>query len=361
MKKIRKLGNGAFANVFLVKLENGTYAALKTPNNTLSKKKAMRYSNSEVAILEHFKKSEYIVNLYSYEITDKTNAIIVELLGDELDTLFNHYKKLNQVIPMPIIKHLLIQILRGLDELATANIIHNDLKLSNILFTKPLPNIFKQSEEAYINNTCLNIQLNPHIKTHIKKYINVLKELLLTFTKVKISDFGNAFSKQMTIDNEKSFKNSRPTRHYISPERLIMAPYWVESDMWSFGCIVYELLTNHILFFPFKDNTMGINSVHLALIVKIFGKFPQELLNQGEKSNKYFIGGKHRYNYLIQKTSLNTNSFGNDPLSYMLYCYGVPEYKIATFVEFLMPIFQLNPKKRISPYNCLESDFLAKY
>ena len=38
------------------------------------------------------------------------------------------------------------------------------------------------------------------------------------------------------------------TRHYRAPEVILNYDYWIEADMWSFGCIFYEMLMGYTLF-----------------------------------------------------------------------------------------------------------------
>lgn len=42
--------------------------------------------------------------------------------------------------------------------------------------------------------------------------------------------------------------HSPPHRFYRSPEVILGLPYGCEIDMWSFGCILAELLTGYPLF-----------------------------------------------------------------------------------------------------------------
>lgn len=344
MKVVKKIGNGSFADVFLAEMDN-KLVALKKPNDTLSKKQAIVFANREVEMLNHFRNSEYILNLIDYKIDDNENYIITELLGDEVYSLVRHYKYNNELIPLPIVKHLCRQILHGLKELKQKDIFHNDLKLENILFTKPLNNIFKISKSKFIKKQSSSSDK----KTHLEKYYGVLQELLLINTKVKITDLGGSYTKQMSIDYEEEFSYSRPTRHYISPERLVNAPVWVEADMWAFGCIVYELITNDMLFNPERNNNMGINSAHIALICKFLGPFPTKLIIYGKRSSKYFINFVHKFQYLSDKKII--------PLKKLL---RVPKKNIPEIIKFLTPILQIDDKKRISPLKCLDSNFCQK-
>lgn len=61
---------------------------------------------------------------------------------------------------------------------------------------------------------------------------------------VKIADLGNAcwINKHFTEDIQ--------TRQYRSPEVILGGKYNESADMWSLGCLVFELLTGDFLFDP---------------------------------------------------------------------------------------------------------------
>jgi serine/threonine protein kinase len=349
MKVEKKIGAGGFADVFLGR-NNDVPVAIKIANDNIEKEDAIKYAKYEVEILKKFKKSNYIINLVDYKINQKENYIITELLGNELYTLIRHYRKNGNNIPLDIVKRILKQLLRGLIELKNKDILHNDLKVENILITKKLEPIFMYKTKTIIRRLNKVLFISDEQIAHYRAYSSVLKHLLLLDIRVKIIDFGNAYTKQIAKREYDIFSHSRPTRHYISPEILLRHEHWVESDMWSFGCIAYELLTNRVLFNPYRDNSMGINSMHLASIINVFNRqFPESLLKNGRKSKKYFIGTRHRFNYLIKK---------NSSLEFLLKFHNIPHDETYKIKQFLLPIFELDPAKRITPDNTLKMSWL---
>ena len=356
MKIIKKLGFGAFSNVFLAEI-NGGLVAVKLPNEAHSKEKTKKYTNYEAKLLSLFINSEYLINMKDYKISDDETYIAIELLGDELYTLIRHYQKNNAMIPLSVTKNISKQILHGLDELSNVDIFHNDMKSENILFVKPLEPIFKQSFTKFKHKlkqiliTHRDDYVTYCISYHINNYYFVLQELLLIKAKVKISDFGNAFSRVLAKSDPNTFKYTHPTRHYISPEILIGGPVWKETDMWSFGCILYELLTGDIMFNPYRDNNMGVNCMHLGMMIKVFGEFPSELLASGHYTSRYFVGTKYKFQYLMTNINLHR----------LLAYFDLPNDELSNIVEFLGPIFELDPKKRITPHDCLKAKWLVNY
>lgn len=80
---------------------------------------------------------------------------------------------------------------------------------------------------------------------------------------VKLGDFGLA----KILDHEHFMANTYVgTPYYMSPEVLLDKPFTPQSDIWSMGCVIYELCAKHP---PFQAKT------HLQLSQKIRdGKFP---------------------------------------------------------------------------------------
>ena len=119
--------------------------------------------------------------------------------------LYDYSKLLNfKPIAKDLLRRIATQILTGLNHLAKIGLIHCDLKPENILFT------------------------DPSHKT------------------VKIIDFGSSCT---------DFKNGFTyvqSRYYRAPEVVLGLPYTNAVDMWSFACILVEMITGTPLF-PAKD------------------------------------------------------------------------------------------------------------
>jgi serine/threonine-protein kinase SRPK3 len=348
---LKKLGEGNYTNVFLCKSVNDKFAAIKIPKSHIKQKNAIKWARNEVSLLEKFKNANHVISIIDYEINNDINYIMLELLGDELDSLVKHYHKYNKKLSIKSIKYLTKQILYGMQELSNQNILHNDLKIENILFTKTLNSIFKQSPKKLVKLIMkVNIvnQENEFLKKHIIKFCWILKEMHILNMHVKITDLGNSFSQELALSNKEEYDHSRPTRHYISPEILIRSPFWIESDMWSIGCIIFELITCNVIFYPYRDNSMGVNSMHLASMIKIFGPIPKTMIKLGKKSNHYFIKNKHKFQYLIK----------NESLFDLLHYYDISSNEIPKIIDFLTPIFEYDPIKRITPTKCLQSLWL---
>lgn len=389
-----KLGSGVYSKVYKQTIDGKTYA-IKIPSGEFSEERSKRYFNIEVNNLNNFRGSPYLLNLIDYKIDDNDNIIILELLGDELYKLIKYYDKYHQNIPFNAVKHFSLQILYGLKELKEKNIYHNDLKPENILFTKPLQKIFKTNPDVYcrniykivfigqflsnesylIDNPLKNDVSFEHIESHILYKYDINREILLLNSKVKIVDFGLSFTNDRKEDDGEYFSERRPTRNYTAPEWLLGIPHWVELDMWSFGCILYFMLTNEILFWQDRDNTMGINSCHLLRITELLGPAPSYLIEAGKKAPRYYTVSKksknntskntakdyvHRFNYLKSKR----NNF-NDLLYHERFKYcdnatdQIMEQNITNTKDILLKILTYDKDLRLTPEQCINESWFS--
>ena len=82
--------------------------------------------------------------------------------------------------------------------------------------------------------------------------------------RIKIADLGNA------CWTHYHFATEIQTRQYRSPEVILGAHYDTSADMWSFACMIFEMLTGDFLFehrkvmFNMKDPNYSKDEDHLA-------------------------------------------------------------------------------------------------
>ncbi len=96
--------------------------------------------------------------------------------------------------------------------------------------------------------------------------------------KVKIVDLGNA------CWFHHHFSTEIQTRQYRSPEVILGINYGPSADMWSFACMIFELITGDFLFEPRKGDTYSKNDDHLAQILELLGKMPKKFALSGRYS-----------------------------------------------------------------------------
>ena len=203
---IKKIGEGSYAKIYKVKKDSSdkTYVLKNIPvsEEDYSSMKEILNESSILSTCDNI----YVVKYYDSFFYCGTFNIITEFCpyGD-LFGYIKFYKERGSKIEEKIIWIIFIQLSVGLSYLHHKKILHRDIKTKNI----------------FIKNN-------------------------LT---VKIGDFGIAKILNSTSSYAHTFIG---TPYYISPELCKDQPYNDKSDVWSLGCVLYELCTlNH----PFEGGT----------------------------------------------------------------------------------------------------------
>jgi serine/threonine protein kinase len=327
----KKLGGGAFSEVFLV-CDKNIQMAMKV--SLKKNKRAQSYARKEVNILQKLMKSEskYSIKMYGYHIDDARIEIYLEYMGMSLYDVIKHYRYAHALIPPNWIWRINDQMVNGLRELETIDVLHNDLKPENILLEN-----FEVNHIIFRMKYCDWVFKYQFIsgekdRRKIKKRWEVCSELLLRHANIKICDFGNAVSLEIKKKFPTWKDNTIATRHYRAPECVAGYDYWIKADIWSVACIIMELFLKDQLFFPYRNGNMSTNSRHLLDIILIFG-------NGMATDNKYFTNGKHKYQYLtryLQETCLFKEIIE----------YGYSSSVAAYAEQRLLHMFSTDPKKR---------------
>ncbi|KAI0982444.1 hypothetical protein GJ496_011431 [Pomphorhynchus laevis] len=166
------------------------------------------------------------------------------------------FLKDNNYLPytMENVRHLGYQLCQAVNFLHCNHITHTDLKPENILF-------IDSSYDAVYNSK--------------KKR----EERFVRCTRIKLIDFGSA-----TFDWE-HHSTIVSTRHYRAPEVILELGWSQPCDVWSVGCIIFELYIGHTLFQTHD------NKEHLAMMERILGPIPYRMSKRSRKT-KYFYHGR---------------------------------------------------------------------
>ncbi|KAI5969354.1 hypothetical protein CANMA_001602 [Candida margitis] len=143
---------------------------------------------------------------------------------------------------------------------------------------------------------------------------------------IKIADLGNA-----TYTNE-HFTNQIQTRQYRSPEIILKYKSWGSStDLWSIGCIIFELITGDFLFDPHDGKFFDKDEDHLAQIVELLGRFPSdEYLVDCKLTGKFFKLHPENHRQIIFKNIDNLKYWGLEEVLVEKYKFpaGDPQVKL---------------------------------
>lgn len=158
-----------------------------------------------------------------------------------------------QPYTMAQVQHISYQLLTAVKFLHSINLTHTDLKPENMLFVDS--SFYKVWSES------------------ARRDIYLLRN-----SEIRLIDFGSA-----TFDDE-YHSTVVSTRHYRAPEVILELGWSQPCDMWSCGCIIFELFTGNALF---KTHD---NKEHLAMMEHVLGPFPSDMIYTSKK--KYFDSGK---------------------------------------------------------------------
>jgi serine/threonine-protein kinase SRPK3 len=257
-------------------------------------------------------------------------AMVFETLGCNLLTLIRMYKY--KGIPVPIVRVVTKQILIGLEYLHKCNIIHTDLKPENVLLAKT-PNIVQINNENEGTKYLL-----PRSK----------EEILEVFGdgcyRAKIVDLGNA------CWTFKHYTDDVQTRQYRSPEVILGSRYDTPIDIWSMGCMVFELLTGDLLFEPKSGRSYTKNDDHLAQMIELLGTIPKNISTSGKHASKYF----NRKGDLLHIKKLKSWRL----IDVLKDKYQFPEEECIVIENFLLPMINYYPHQRATATESLNHPWL---
>ena len=195
-EKVELIGKGGFSKIYKVfNLSDNKYYVLKRIELKDKDKNEFERIKNEANFLSQFN-SKYIVKYYDSFWEEKYFYIRMELCeGLDLYKFIESHKKenSNQLINKNIVFDFLLNICLGINEIHNKKIVHRDLKPKNLFLTKDLI--------------------------------------------IKIGDFGLS---KLINDYAMSLAG---TLYYMAPEIISRKPYKKRVDIWSLGCILYELCT----------------------------------------------------------------------------------------------------------------------
>ncbi|KAM0675827.1 dual specificity protein kinase yak1 [Gurleya vavrai] len=285
---IKCLGTGSYGQVFKIKDSEDNVFALKIFKN---KRSYYYHGLSEAYFLEKIKNSSdsyLFVEMIDNFVYKNHFCIRQEILGKNLYEILKitKFKGFDHTVT----KKIGFQILLGLKALRKMNMVHCDIKPENIL-------------------------------------ISDLENL-----QIKIIDFGNAYED----DNQGNFYIQ--SRFYRAPEVILGVYYGSGIDIWSFGCMLYELFIGYALF-PGKNNEDQICRINYCL-----GEIPNFMLEYGVNSSKYNFNNISAENKYLAISQLKERIFRRDSNF-------VENEKLFDFIIFILII---NPLERPTVFECLE-------
>ncbi|XP_047531783.1 CTD kinase subunit alpha isoform X3 [Vanessa atalanta] len=319
-KIIETLGEGTFGKVVEVKdLEMEHRMALKIIKNVEKYREAAKL---EINVLEKLADIDpdcknLCVKMLDWFEYHGHMCIAFEMLGQ---SVFDFLKDNNyQPYPLEQVRHISYQLIYSVLFLHDNKLTHTDLKPENILFV----------DSDYEVVSVYNSSKKKHDLRRVKR------------SDVRLIDFGSA-----TFDHE-HHSTIVSTRHYRAPEVILELGWSQPCDVWSIGCIMFELHLG-ITLFQTHDNRE-----HLAMMERILGPIPYRMARKTR--TKYFYHGKLDWD---DKSSAGRYVRENcKPL--LRYLQSNSEEHRQLF-ELIARMLEYEPSQRITLREALKHPFFSK-
>jgi serine/threonine-protein kinase SRPK3 len=391
---IKKIGSGVYSTVWMVyEYIQKKFYALKIENED-----DFDYGIDEIKLLKNIStfKNKYINNMIDSFIYKENKieyvCIVFDLLAGDLYSIIKK-GKYTDGLPLPIVKKISYQLLNAIDCIHNkVNILHTDIKPENILikgYSKKIEELILEFNKNNFNKIYQHIKKKnkknkKNKKFIIKKTIDKILETidnsllndsdsdnrydsdcssedesfssnddekscdiddrLILNVEIKLADFGSCIYK-----NNLSLKGIQ-TRYYRAPEVILKYQYDEKVDIWSVGCLIYELLTGEILFNPKKKKNLSRDRSHVIDIISTLGKIPDKILNKSKKKKVFFknnglIKGINEINYdpFYKKIKNNIKNINNNQLN--------------NITDLLYNMLNIDPEIRYSSKECLKHRF----
>lgn len=237
-EKIKVIGRGAFGEVWIVrKRDSGEILAMKKlRKEEMLRKEQVTHVRAERDVLVAGHTSQWVVKLhYSFQ-DDKYLYLLMEFLpGGDMMTMLIKYDIFDESWG----RFYVAEIALALDSVHRFGYIHRDLKPDNLLLDR----------DGHIKLTDFGLCTGFH-PTHNTAFYEKIVEQSRSLRLKKLSvEAIEATAQDLKVRRQKQKRvlaySTVGTPDYTAPEVFLQEGYGRECDLWSLGCIMFEMLLGY--------------------------------------------------------------------------------------------------------------------
>ncbi|KAF2023257.1 kinase-like protein [Setomelanomma holmii] len=257
-KILHKLGWGGYSTVWAARdIRKQTYVAIKISVSEPN------HQSREITVLRAIAAAHSDQPGYQYLMTMQDHfqingpngthdCLVLELLGPSVADYLDAHSCIER-LPGTLAKTIAKQTLLGLCFLHEQKIAHADLHTRNLAFTIPLVHALREEDllqklgkpETGIVQRNDRQPLEPGIPQYLVRPTSYPIDVKSSFKSIKIVDFGQSF---LSHDSPSALNTPLPVR---APEIIFRDNLDYRVDLWSMGCILFELVVGQPLFDSF--------------------------------------------------------------------------------------------------------------
>ncbi|KAG6875820.1 hypothetical protein C0993_007255, partial [Termitomyces sp. T159_Od127] len=254
-------------------------------------------------------------------------------------------------LPLPLAKRIMLHCLRGIAHMHKHGYIHTDIKFDNILFS------CNMSDEE-ITSLLISDPSRRHDPEDSPDGI-VQAAVSQPFP---LPSFDEAMERTFLLGD---FSHAQPLSErppgpiaippHRPPENIILSPWNEKTDIWQFGCLVYELITGHWLFdwVPRPEYKRTPEADLLSQMITVTGeRFSDTELTKGQKTGDYFDSDGNllsRPSNVEDNCSLKLKKLGH-----------LSDADAASAYQLILRCLRLNPADRANAVDLLQDPFFIE-
>ena len=309
-KIIKKIGKGVYGCVYKCKDNYGKIYAIKKFNDDNF---FFNSGKREIEFLNNIKNLNFFAKIHDSFNINNNIYIIQDYLSIDMENRLKYH-----TFGLDYIRRISYDILNGLKELRSLSrpIVHGDLKPDNLILHNGITKIIDFSNAFYLD------EYDKDSCGIIKRIYNYL--------------FGN---KHPYIQ----------AKAYRAPEILFETNLVSKVDIWSTGCILFELFTGIVLF-DYSDNKIRLESIFTAIgeDYSILEHVDNEVLNyyfEIDDDFEFYFRRSYKVspNRTLESLLKENNNLNED---------------LNEFIDFLRSMLVINPIDRLDIEELLQHSFL---